>query len=71
MGGAYTLRGSQVTFEQIVSTMMACSEPLMQQESAVFSMLVGTVTFKIEGSTLTIYDKGGANALRFAAEVGQ
>ena len=71
LGGAYTVRGSQVTFEQIVSTMMACSEPLMQQESAVFSVLAGTVTFKIEGSTLIIYDKGGANALRFVAEAGQ
>lgn len=71
LGGAYTVRGSQITFEQIVSTMMACSEPLMQQEGAVFSMLSGTVTFKIEGSTLAIYDKGGTNALRFVAEAGQ
>jgi len=71
LGGGYTVRGSQITFDQIVSTMMACSEPLMQQEGAVFSMLAGTVTFKIEGSTLTIYDKGGANALRFVAEASQ
>lgn len=71
LGGAYTVRGSQITFEQIVSTMMACSEPLMQQEGAVFSMLAGTLTFKLEGSTLTIYDKGGANALRFVAEASQ
>jgi len=71
LGGGYKVRGNQITFEQIVSTMMACSEPLMQQEGAVFSMLAATVTFKIEGSTLTIYDKDGANALRFVAEASQ
>ncbi len=53
-GGGYTVDGNQVTFEDIVSTLMACDDPRMAQEEAVHKVLTETATFKIEGSTLTL-----------------
>jgi heat shock protein HslJ len=53
-GGNYTVEGEQVTFSEIVSTLMACEEPLMSQEAAVLKVLTGTATYKIEGNTLTL-----------------
>lgn len=70
-GGDYKVKGDQITFGPIMATLMACPEPLMQQESTVFNVLTGTVNFKIDGELLTIYDASGANALRFVAESSQ
>jgi heat shock protein HslJ len=57
-GGNYTVEGDQVTFSEIVSTLIACEEPLMSQEEAVFQVLTGTATHTIEGSTLTLTSNG-------------
>lgn len=54
LGGDYTIKGDQVTFGQIVSTLMACDDPRMAQEEAVHKVLTDTSTFKIEGNTLTL-----------------
>ena len=53
-GGSYTAEGNQVTFSEIVSTLMACEDPRMEQEDAVHKVLTDTATFKIEGNTLTL-----------------
>jgi heat shock protein HslJ len=53
-GGEYTVEGNDVTFEQIVSTLIACEEPLMAQEQAIHQVLTDTATFEIEGDTLTL-----------------
>ncbi len=53
-GGSYTVDGSQVTFKDIISTLMACDDPRMAQEKVVHTVLAETATFKIEGNTLTI-----------------
>jgi len=53
-GGDYTVEGDQVTFGQIVSTLMACEDPRMTQEDAVHQVLTDTATFKIESNTLTL-----------------
>jgi heat shock protein HslJ len=53
-GGSYTVEGDQVTFSEIVSTLIACEEPLMAQEAAVLKMLTGTANYKIEGNSLTL-----------------
>lgn len=53
-GGSYTVDGDQVTFKDIVSTLMACDDPRMAQEEAVHKVLADTATFKIEGNTLTL-----------------
>jgi len=54
LGGDYTVEGDQVTFGQIVSTLMACDDPRMAQEDAVHQVLTDTATYKIEGNTLTL-----------------
>ena len=54
LGGSYAVEGDQVTFSEVVSTLMACDDPRMAQEDAVIQALNGTATFKIEGNTLTL-----------------
>lgn len=54
LGGVYTVQGDQVTFREVVSTLMACDDPRMAQEDAVQQVLTDTATFKIEGNTLTL-----------------
>jgi heat shock protein HslJ len=53
-GGNYTVEGDQVTFSEIVSTLIACEEPLMSQEEAVLRVLTETASYAIEGNTLTL-----------------
>lgn len=57
-GGNYTVEGDRVTFSEIVSTLIACEEPLMSQESVVHQVLTDTATYKIEGNTLTLSNNG-------------
>lgn len=57
--GDYKVDGSTITFGPIVSTMMACADPIMEQESAVLSMFANSATFKIDGKTLTITSANG------------
>ena len=54
LGGSYKVEGNQVTFSEVVSTLMACDEPRMAQEGAFHQVLTETATFNIEGNTLTI-----------------
>jgi putative lipoprotein len=53
-GGSYKVEGDQVSFSEVVSTLMACDEPRMAQEGAFHQVLTETATFNIEGNTLTI-----------------
>lgn len=53
-GGTYEVKDSQITFSPIVSTLMACDEPRMTQENAVFQVLKDDVEYKIDGTTLTL-----------------
>lgn len=57
--GNYEVDGSNVTFSPIASTLMACTDPIMQQESTVFNVLTGTTTFKLDGNTLTVTSADG------------
>ena len=53
-GGDYTVEGDQITFGEIVSTLMACEDQRMDQEEAVHRVLTDTATFEIDGNTLTL-----------------
>jgi len=64
-GGDYTQKGDQITFGPLVSTLMACPEPQMSQESISFAILTGSVNFTINGDSLTITDASGKNELVF------
>jgi heat shock protein HslJ len=54
LGGDYQVEGDQITFGQIVSTLIACPDLQMAQEDSMHQVLAGTASFKIEGNTLTI-----------------
>jgi heat shock protein HslJ len=53
-GGDYTVKGDQITFGQIVSTLVLCPELQMAQEEAMYQVLMETASFSVEGDTLTI-----------------
>lgn len=59
-GGEYSVDGDEIKFSGLVSTLMACEEPLMTQEGTVFKVLDGTASYKIDGDTLTITKDGTA-----------
>ena len=61
--GNYVVIGRKVVFASMISSLMACADPLMTQESTAFHVMNGTVRFKIEGITLTIYDASGDSAI--------
>jgi len=67
LGGDYTVEGDQITFSQIISTLMACEDPIMTQEGAVHQVLTETASFKIEGNTLTITNKDTVLVLELVA----
>jgi putative lipoprotein len=64
-GGSYKVDGDQITFSGLVSTLMACEEPLMTQEGSVFKVLDGTASYKIDGDALTLTNNG--NVLVFTS----
>jgi len=68
-GGEYSVEGDQVRFSELVSTLMACEEPLMTQEGTVFQVLNDTASYQIDGDTLTI-TKDGTALVFTAAEAG-
>jgi heat shock protein HslJ len=53
-GGSYAVQGDQLTFSEIVSTLMLCDTPLMGQEEAVFQVIIATAAFQVESDTLTL-----------------
>jgi heat shock protein HslJ len=53
-GGKYEADGGKLTVRDIVSTLMAGPEPLMNQEAAFFNILESAQSFDIEGQELTI-----------------
>ncbi len=60
IGGDYTLRGDKLTFEALMSTLMACfPEETMQQEQAYLAALGSTASYQVEGDQLTLFDAEG------------
>jgi heat shock protein HslJ len=61
ISGNYQQDGSRLTFSDLVSTMMACEQAVMDQESAVTAALTGKRDYSIAGDRLTIpYDESKA-----------
>jgi len=58
-GGDYKQDGTRLTFGPMMSTLMACPEPQMSQETISFSILNGNVEFRVDGDKLTIDGAGG------------
>ena len=53
-GSEYTVDGDQIEFAPFVSTLMACEDPIMEQETTFHQVLNGTATYEIDGDTLTL-----------------
>ncbi len=66
--GSYTLDGARIAIEQIGSTLMACPEPLMQQEQDLLAALSAAAGYAIEGETLQLFDAAGNVVATFAPQ---
>lgn len=52
--GKYSVSGSSITFDpSMATTMMACGQPVMEQESAYLKMLGAAKTYTVKGDQLT------------------
>jgi heat shock protein HslJ len=61
---AYTTPASNsITISQPASTMMACAEPVMQQEAQYFSLLPTASKYEISGDQLTLFNTTGTKIL--------
>lgn len=66
-GGDYEVDGDKITFGSISSTLMMCADPaIADQESAVLNTLTETVTFVIDGDTLTLTSANGRSVVVLA-----
>lgn len=63
--GSYKVDGETVTFGAIASTLMACADPIAQQEGMVFNVFVNTATFELDGNTLTVISADGNSVVVF------
>jgi heat shock protein HslJ len=62
-GGDYEVNGNQITFGSIISTLMACEDPIGAQESAVLKTFTDTATYDLSGDTLTITSADGSTSI--------
>ena len=60
--GTYKVTGSSLTFEQMMSTMMACEPAINEQEQSYLKVLGETKSYEVTGGNLTLKDASG-NAL--------
>ena len=65
-GGDYKVEGNQITFDQIISTLMFCDGPGGAQETVTFNVLTGTATFERQADTLTITSADGQSVIVLA-----
>ncbi len=66
----YTTTASDgITITQPISTLMACAEPIMQQETRYLSLLQQATKYEILGSQLTLFDKNGTKILSYKKRV--
>jgi heat shock protein HslJ len=62
-GGDYEVAGDQIIFGSIISTLMACEEPIMAQETAVLKTFTDTASYELNGDTLTITSADGSTSI--------
>jgi heat shock protein HslJ len=66
--GAYAVDGDSITIGPLMSTLIACEEPLMEQEQAFLAALEAAEAYSIEGETLTLSGADGAALAVFEAD---
>lgn len=57
--GSYTAKEGEFTLGPVGSTMMACEEPVMQQETAYLQLLDAVTRYKVSGDELQITTPDG------------
>jgi len=65
--GPYLVDGKNISFGPMMSTMMACQPPMMEQETGYMSAIGMVDTFEVDGETLTMFDEDGEVVLEFVA----
>lgn len=64
----YTVDGDQLSFgEQIATTMMACLEPIVEQEREYLQALAATKTYDLVEDVFTLFDADGNQLATFVA----
>ena len=63
--GGYTVDGASISIGPLASTMKACEEDVMNQETAVFTGLESAASWSIEGDRLSLLDADGAMLLGY------
>ena len=61
-GGEYSIKGDQIEFGPVMSTMMYCEE-IAEQESGTLAVFQETASFVLDGDTLTITSADGAMSI--------
>lgn len=61
-GGEYSIKGDQIEFGPVMSTMMYCEE-IAEQESSTLAVFQETASFVLDGDTLTIKSTDGAMSI--------
>ena len=65
-GGNYELDGNNITFSDVVSTLMFCEGPAGDQESGTLAVLRESATYVLDGDTLTMTSQDGTAAIVLA-----
>jgi putative lipoprotein len=58
--GSYSLKDGKITFGALAATLMACPDPQMNQENAAFKIMSGTVSYEVNGNSLTLMAAGNS-----------
>ena len=56
MGGSWNSEGTSLGFSEVMSTLMACQEPLMTRERQLSEALGATTTYRVSGNRLELRD---------------
>ena len=69
--GAYTVYGGKISVDKnLISTMMACTDSVMQRAGAYITALTQAAAFKIDGQQLILSDAGGKALATFTRQGG-
>jgi heat shock protein HslJ len=65
-GGLISRSGSDLRFEDLAATEMACAPDVMEEEAIFFEALERARSAALSGETLSLLDSGGATVLQFS-----
>jgi heat shock protein HslJ len=68
-GGEYQVKGDQIKFKQMVSTLMACADPAMMEQESLFLQFMGDAQgFELTDRQLQIFRSDGEALIFVPAE---